>query len=144
MPIKTPGSWRPGLPVESAWLFYPRFIAMSVAKVGRLVPEFWKLWRIYRRVAGDPSGQAYTDLALTPVAEDDVVNLELFTQNKAARDAVDHVRKVKVFDHGRGVAVDFDRLARFESDRSRSLNVGEEAADLAIEAFGLNRQGIGQ
>ena len=67
----------------------------TIAKVGRVVPEFLKLWRIYRRVATDPNGLAYTDLALTPVAADDVMNLEMFTQNKAARDAVGHARKVK-------------------------------------------------
>jgi radical SAM superfamily enzyme YgiQ (UPF0313 family) len=86
---------RPGLPVERSWPFYPRFIAASFVKLGRTFPELLKLWRIYRRVATDPNGMAYTDLALTPVAEDDVMNLEIFTQTKAARDSVDHVRKVK-------------------------------------------------
>jgi Radical SAM superfamily len=90
-----PHERRPGLPVESAWVFYPRFALHSLAKIGRLVPEFWRLWRMYRRVATDPTGMSYTDLALTPVAEDDVNNLEMFTQNKAAREAVGHARKVK-------------------------------------------------
>jgi radical SAM superfamily enzyme YgiQ (UPF0313 family) len=90
-----PAERRPGLPRESAWTFYPRFAVHTIAKLGRLVPEFLKLWRIYRRVATDPNGLAYTDLALTPVADDDVMNLEMFTQNKAARDAVGHARKVK-------------------------------------------------
>jgi hypothetical protein len=36
---------------------------------------------------------------MTTVADDEVENLELFTQNKAARDAVVHARKVKELTH---------------------------------------------
>ena len=46
-----------------------------------------------------PAGMQYTDQAMTPVADDDVENLELFTQNSAARKAVDHARKVKELTH---------------------------------------------
>jgi hypothetical protein len=95
-----PQERRPGMQVESAWLFYPRFVVRTCAKLERLLPELWRTWRIYRRVATDPHGLAYTDLALTPVADDDVVHLEMFTQNKAARDAVDHVRKIKSLTKG--------------------------------------------
>jgi hypothetical protein len=90
-----PSERRPGLPAEPAWRFYPRFVAGTLAKLGRLVPEFWRICRIYRRVMSDPNGLRYTDLALTPVDAEETDSLELFTQNKAARDAVDHVRKVK-------------------------------------------------
>jgi hypothetical protein len=90
-----PSERRPGLPAEPAWRFYPRFVAGTLAKLGRLVPEFWRICRIYRRVMSDPNGLRYTDLALTPVDAEETNSLELFTQNKAARDAVDHVRKVK-------------------------------------------------
>jgi hypothetical protein len=41
----------------------------------------------------------YTDQAMTPVSDEDVENLELFTQNKAARDAVDHARKIRELTH---------------------------------------------
>jgi hypothetical protein len=37
---------------------------------------------------------------MAPVADDDVETLELFTHNKAARDAVDHARKVKALTAG--------------------------------------------
>jgi len=90
---------RPNLPVEPLWLFYPRCIGEFVAKLCRLVPAIWRIARIYRRVANDPKGPLYTDLALTPVAEAETDTLELFTQNKAARDAVDHARKVKELTH---------------------------------------------
>jgi hypothetical protein len=90
-----PSERRPGLPAESAWRFYPRFIGTTIAKVARLMPELWGIWRMYRRVNNDPNALAYTDLAMTPVAADEGENLEIFTQNKAARDAVGHARKVK-------------------------------------------------
>ena len=52
-----------------------------------------------RNWMNDPNGLLYTDLAMTPVAEEEADALELFTQNKAARDAVDHARKVKKLTH---------------------------------------------
>jgi hypothetical protein len=39
------------------------------------------------------------DTALTPVSEDELETLELFSQNKAARDAVAHARKIKGLTH---------------------------------------------
>ena len=93
--LKHPRERRPGLSVESAWLFYPFFIATTIVNVARMMLEFWKIWRTYRRVKNDPNGLAYTDQALMPVAEGDEENLQIFTQNKAARDAVRHTRKIK-------------------------------------------------
>lgn len=87
---------RPGLPVEPTWLFYPRLAWEFVAKHAHLAREYWRIDRIYRRVVADPNGLAYTDQAMTAVADEDLEALEMFTQNKAARDAVDHVRKVKI------------------------------------------------
>jgi radical SAM superfamily enzyme YgiQ (UPF0313 family) len=90
-----PAERRPGLPVVPAWRFYPRFVLQTLGKMARVVPEFWKILRTYRRVASDPNGLTYTDLAMTPVAADEGENLEIFTQNEAARDAVRHARRVK-------------------------------------------------
>ncbi len=97
-----PRERRPGLPVESAWRFYPRLVGTTLAKAARLVPEFWRIWRLYRRVAADPNGMRYTDLAMTPVAADETENLELFTQNEAARHAVQHARHVRELTHAAG------------------------------------------
>ena len=93
--LKHPHERRPGLAVEPAWRFYPRFVLETLGKIARVGPEFWRLWGTYRRVMKDPNGRAYTDLAMTPVAADEGENLEIFTQNEAARDAVGHARKVK-------------------------------------------------
>ena len=62
-----PAERRPGLPVVPAWRFYPRFVLQTLHKMARVVPEFWKILRTYRRVASDPNGLVYTDLAMVLV-----------------------------------------------------------------------------
>jgi radical SAM superfamily enzyme YgiQ (UPF0313 family) len=86
---------RSSLPVEPAWRFYPNLIWGFAIKQARFAYHGWRLYSIYRTVAAEPNDIAYTDQAMTPVVEEDVENLELFTHNQAARDAVDHARKVK-------------------------------------------------
>ncbi len=86
---------RSTLAIEPIWRFYPRLVWDFLAKLARVAAQAWRIYRIYRRVKADPNGLAYTDQAMTPVADDDVEKLELFTQNQAARDAVGHARKVK-------------------------------------------------
>jgi hypothetical protein len=48
-----------------------------------------------RRVKKDPNRYTYTDLAMTPVTEDETERLELFTHSDAAREAVAHVHKIE-------------------------------------------------
>ena len=96
---KTRFERRSGLPVEPVWKFYPKELMEFARKTWLVGLQGWRIYRIYRRVASDPAGMQYTDQAMTPVADDDVENLELFTQNSAARKAVDHARKVKELTH---------------------------------------------
>jgi hypothetical protein len=93
--LKRRSERRSSLPVEPAWRFYPHLAWEFVVKQARLAYEGWRIYRIYRAVIKEPDEVAYTDQAMAPVADDDVETLELFTHNKAARDAVDHARKVK-------------------------------------------------
>jgi radical SAM superfamily enzyme YgiQ (UPF0313 family) len=91
--LKRRSERRSSLPVEPAWRFYPHLAWEFVVKQARLAYEGWRIYRIYRAVIKEPV--VYTDQAMAPVADDDVEMLELFTHNQAARDAVDHARKVK-------------------------------------------------
>jgi hypothetical protein len=79
---------RPGLPIESPLVFYPRYAWESASKLAR----FGALWLRYRwirrRVEADPLGHEYRDLALTPVREDDVDELEIFQTTESAKQAV--------------------------------------------------------
>jgi radical SAM superfamily enzyme YgiQ (UPF0313 family) len=86
---------RSSVPIEPAWRFYPGLFWEIAVKHARVVREAWRMYRIYRAVAADPHAMAYTDEAMTPVTDEDTDNLALFTHNQAARDAVDHARKVK-------------------------------------------------
>ena len=50
------------------------------------------LWK--RAITRDPDARTYTDLALTPVRDDDDVTLDLLTKTTGARAAIAHIHKV--------------------------------------------------
>lgn len=85
---------RHGLPIEPIWRFHPRRLAEILSTNGKLIARWLKIERMRRRIQSDPMKLAYTDLALTPVTDEEEQTLEMFTHNSGARDAVVHVRKV--------------------------------------------------
>ncbi len=91
---------RSGLPVEPVWRFYPRVGFEIAVKHARIARHALRLYRMCRKVSADPNGASYTDLAMTPVADDETETLALFTQNDAARHAVDHARRAKAIAAG--------------------------------------------
>jgi hypothetical protein len=97
--LKARDERRPEMPIESVWRFYPSLAAEFLVKHARVAKAAWGIFRIYRGVAADKD-RPYSDLAMTPVSEDETQTLELFTHNKSARDAVDHARKVKTLTGG--------------------------------------------
>jgi hypothetical protein len=84
---------RPGLPIESSLVFYPRFLWECLAKHARLLALVWRFARIRRRLKEDPTAKAYTDLSLTPVTAAELDELELFNVTDAAKAAVDRARR---------------------------------------------------
>ncbi len=86
---------RPGLPIEPAWSFYPRFFADAARKYVR----YYRQWRLIdglrQRIRKDPARANYRDQALAPVDAADTESLALFTHNEGARAAVQHARKIK-------------------------------------------------
>jgi hypothetical protein len=86
---------RSTLPIEPAWRFYPWLAANFVSKHARLARHAWRINRIARKVQADPANLTYTDLAMTPVTDDDTDNLEMFTHNASARDEVVRAKKIK-------------------------------------------------
>jgi len=75
------------VPIIPAWRFYPAYLLETVTKLGRWVALYIKLRRIYLRIKHDPRRYEYTDLALTPVTDDEVETYDLFTP-RAAQDFV--------------------------------------------------------
>jgi hypothetical protein len=84
---------RPGLPRESPLLFYPRFAAETVIKHIRVAGMIWRLGRIRRALKRDPKARDYTDVALTPVQDNDLDTLQMFNGTESARRAVSKVKQ---------------------------------------------------
>ena len=91
---------RPGMPIEPAWLFYPKYYWEVMSKHARILRRWIAIDRMLRRAKREQKLMAYTDLAMTPVTDDETDTLEMFTHNEAARNAVAHVRKVEALTHG--------------------------------------------
>jgi hypothetical protein len=85
---------RSDLPLESPLVFYGRYAADIARKLVLAGRRWWHLKRIVRKVEADPGAKLYRDEALTPVAEEDAAHMELYTQNEAARSAVERELRV--------------------------------------------------
>ena len=83
---------RPTLPLESPFSFYPRYWSELAYKHFKLAQAIWRYGRFRRGLKHDPNASNYTDLALTPVVEDEFDSLEIFNVNAAAKSAVTKVR----------------------------------------------------
>ena len=95
---------RPGLPIEPAWSFYPKYAWEIVSKHARLTKGWIELALMLRKVRRDPNRLAYTDQAMTPVTDEETETLEMFTHSEAARGEVIHTRKVAELTSGARVA----------------------------------------
>ncbi len=78
---------RPGMPIENPFLFYPKYVAELIAKHVKIAGIVWRMGRTRRAIKRDPKARLYRDLALTPVADEDLETLEMFQQNDATRAA---------------------------------------------------------
>ena len=67
---------RPGLPIEPIWKFYPKYAVESVVKLAKWGALYSKLRAIYVKAKKDPKKLEYMDLAMTPVTDDE--DLEMF------------------------------------------------------------------
>jgi hypothetical protein len=74
---------RPGLPIEPVWKFYPRYWVESIDKVAKGLALYFRLSRMYARLRKNSRRYKYTDLALTPVTDHDVDDLEMFSTPSA-------------------------------------------------------------
>ena len=87
---------RSGQPLESALLFYPKYLAETFWKQVRWISLYARLYLIYRKVRRDPQRHEYTDLALTPVVDDEVETRELFQSEVAHAYVVQQQRLAKI------------------------------------------------
>jgi hypothetical protein len=76
---------RPTLPLESPFVFYPRYVADLVYKHLKLAMQIWRFGRFRMALKRDPGAVNYTDLALTPVVDGELDSLDLFTIGAKAK-----------------------------------------------------------
>jgi hypothetical protein len=76
---------RTGFPIVPAWRFYPAYAFETIRKLAGFVSLYLRLRKIYVRIKKDPKRYEYSDLALTAVEDDDV--LELFHTRPVQRQA---------------------------------------------------------
>jgi hypothetical protein len=75
---------RPTLPIESPFVFYPRYVGNLIWKHMRLAGRIIDLALFRQRLKRDPKARDYMDVALTPVADDDAESYEMLSQSKSA------------------------------------------------------------
>jgi hypothetical protein len=85
---------RYGLPRESAWAFYPRYLRDMMVNNAKLLNTIVWIVRAKRRIERDASHRFYTDQALTPVAGEVEETFDLLTKTTGAKAAIEHQKKV--------------------------------------------------
>ncbi len=86
---------RPGFILEPVWSFYPKYAFGLLHKLLLLGRHAYFLHMVRKRIERDPLAKTYMDVALTPIRDDEVEELELFTHTDDAKAAVDHARQIK-------------------------------------------------
>ena len=79
---------RPGMPIDAIGVFHLKLAAETWRKLRIYAPLAWQGWRIGRKVRNDPNRYAYTDLAIAPVAEEELDTLALFAETSGGEGAV--------------------------------------------------------
>ncbi|MET1415752.1 B12-binding domain-containing radical SAM protein [Roseibium sp. HPY-6] len=86
---------RPGFKRWPAVIHYPAFAYESLVKYLRFGQYGWKIHRLRKRIQQDPQGANYSDFAIQPVTDAESENLEIFTLNDAAKEAVAKAKRQK-------------------------------------------------
>jgi radical SAM superfamily enzyme YgiQ (UPF0313 family) len=90
---------RPGLPLEPIWKFYPKYWVESVTKMAKLVTLYSRLRSLYKRIKADRKRFKYMDVALTPVTDHDVEDLEIFHTPSAPAFVAQEQRRQHAHEH---------------------------------------------
>jgi len=85
---------RPELARESPFTFYPKIAVELLTKQISWAHLYLRLYRMYSRLKKDPRRFEYTDLAITPVTDDELETREMF-QTAEARSFVVKIRRLE-------------------------------------------------
>lgn len=83
---------RPGLPRENPFTFAIRRTREVISTYVPGLLYFWRLERLRRKIENDPASKNYTDLALSPVGDDEFGELELYHATNSARIAANRAK----------------------------------------------------
>lgn len=86
---------RSDLPLESRFVFYPKYLWSIIYKHMMFGAYILRAWPMYRRLKRDPDRLSYMDSALEKASEDDVETLELITETRGGEEQVAFERKQK-------------------------------------------------
>ncbi len=87
-------SRRPGLAQEPWLSFYTNYVLELARKQATLFQRWRTMRAICRKITQEPDSRAYTDTALTRVAEGVEEDMQLYTQTASAQSAVTRERRV--------------------------------------------------
>ena len=82
-----------GMPIESRFVFYPRYGAEIVLKAWRYLAVYRDAMRTLRQVLAAPDRWTYSDLAIAPPQEDELDTLDLYHVTSGGEAAVVRVRR---------------------------------------------------
>jgi hypothetical protein len=95
---------RPGLPIESPFVFYPR----SVMETARKLRGYWQayrlLWRLRAEVKSAPDRWTYTDVAIAPPRENEFEVLDLYHATSGGEAALERRRRADAIRAGGAAA----------------------------------------
>lgn len=85
---------RSGMPIENPLVFYPKFFLKDARLWLTLLARLPRFLLLRRKLKRDPEARNYTDEALTPVHDDELESMEMYTATDSAVAAVE-VHKLK-------------------------------------------------
>ena len=84
---------RPSMPRENPLIFYPKYAADIAIKHVKALSMIVRFGWFRRQLRHDKHAREYTDLALTPVVDNELDALEMFTATESSKAAVEKARK---------------------------------------------------
>jgi hypothetical protein len=84
---------RPGMAIENPVTFSIKYVADLVAKHFAIARIVWRMGAVRRSIKRDPQARQYRDQALTPVTDEELDRLEMFSVTASARTAADKAKR---------------------------------------------------
>ena len=84
---------RSGMPLESRFVFYPRYVWQSLRKLAGYWSTYRMITRIRNEVAKAPDRWTYMDQAIAPLQENELESLDLYHATRGGEDALARKRR---------------------------------------------------